>query len=159
MTCVKKSRGSKKKAEHSLYISRKLVKKAGSMKKENWRWMKKLTPRKSWISEGRSCKHGCEISRNSLICRKEWWTSTKRSGNRSCKIWSRDGVIFCRSIRKCRKDHKSCKDRKTESSSARRTWPNGLETVGRPIMKSKTDWCNQKIEKTSRVDAELDEKI
>ena len=37
----------------------------------------------------------------------------------------------------CKNDHKSCKACKTERSSARRIWPDGLETVRRPMMKTK----------------------
>ena len=68
-------------------------------------------------------------------------------------------MIFRWSIKKCRKNHKSCKACKTERISARRIWPHGLETVRRPRMKSKKGLCDQKIEKTSMAEAELDEEI
>ena len=63
-----------------------------------------------------------------------------------------------------KKNHTSCKACKTERSSARRTWPNGLETVRRPRRKSKNYLPKSvSVIKISRIhmeaEAELDEEI
>ena len=41
--------------------------------------------------------------------------STKRNGGKSCKMLSRNGMIICKSIKKCRNDHENCDDNNISS--------------------------------------------
>ena len=83
---------------------------------------------------------------------------------RAAKISSKDGMIFCQSIKRCRRDHKHCRVYRTERNSARRAWASGLKTMSG----SGTSWKKrmpkmeehgQTIQKESVAEAELDEEI
>ena len=66
------------------------ISKASPMNLGRWKWMK-------------SCKSNDGKWMSCQICCQVWWTSTKRSGSRTCKILSRDGMLFGWSIKKMQK--------------------------------------------------------
>ena len=85
-------------------------------------------------------------------------------GSKSCKISSKDGTIFCQSIKRSRRDHRSCRVHRTDTSSARRSWASGLKTMSTLGMSSKN--CMQRwkrmtkqIQTESVTEAELDEEV
>ena len=87
----------------------------------------------------------CEISESSQECRRTFRMCSKKNGNRSFKMLSKDGIISCQSFNKCRKGRNCCRAYRTKrSSSARRIWDNGLETVSRSGMISKEGMPNLK---------------
>ena len=101
--------------------------------------------RRSWISKRKSWFYNCEESLRSQICRKVWETCSKKNGSRSCKISSKDGIITCQSIKRCRRDRNSCRVHRSERSSARRTWASGRKTMSVSGMSSKTRMQRWKI--------------
>ena len=88
---------------------------------------KKLIAR---INERKRCKNRCERSKCSRACRRTRKMCSKNV-SRSFKILSKDGMILCQSINRCRKYRKNCRAYKTERSSARRTEDN--ERLGNVI--------------------------
>ena len=61
---------------------------------------KRLTARRSWISERKSFKSSCERLRGSRKNRKAHRRFSKKSGSKNCSILSRRGMISCQSIKK-----------------------------------------------------------
>ena len=85
-SCVKKTRGSRKKNENRRCSSRTLVKKGASQERGRWRWMRMSTARKSSIAERKSCKKKLqETSMNVRTCRGQCRMFLRKRGNRNCK--------------------------------------------------------------------------
>ena len=83
---------------------------------------------------------------------------SKKRGSRSCKILSKDGMISCWNITRCRRGHKSCRAYKTKRDSAGRIlgeWAGGSERVRNEIEEKHAKLQN----KTSLAELELDEEI
>ena len=106
---VTRSSGMKGERRNSGCRASPLVRKAGLKNLGKWRRMKKSIARRSWISERKSWFYNSlrritEFPDN----RKMWETYSKRNGSKRCKISSKGGTILCQSIKRCRRDHKSC---------------------------------------------------
>ena len=64
----------------------------------------------------------CERRTISLICPRSSLLNKKRNGGKNCGILSKNGMISCQSIRRCKSCPKSCRVCRTYSSNARRRW-------------------------------------
>ena len=138
VSSMTKLRGLRKKAENRLCRSRELVKKAGSMKKEKWRWMKTAN-----------------IGSTFAMC-------SKKNGNRSCKILCNDGMISCQSTNIYRKrSHKlqSLQDNKMQCQKNLGKWVEHSDQLRMISTKGMQRWKSwvKKIQKASMAEVELDE--
>ena len=119
---------------------------AGLKKMKRWKWMKKSIARRSWISERKSWSNNREKSLSSLLCRRLCRLYSKKRGSRSCKILHKDRNDLLSGASKRRSGgRKICRVYRTERSSARRTWANGLEAISISGMSSKTRMKRWKI--------------
>ena len=101
---------------------------------------------------------GDDGSMSSQKCSGKWWTSTKKSDDRNCKISSKDEMISCQSIKRRRKGRRSYRVCRTKISSAKRKRASGLKNMDNLGLSSKTRDAN-KIQSESLVEAELDQEI
>ena len=125
-----------------------------------------------WDQETEECElrdkvkwyEGDDGSLSLQICSGMWWTTTKKSDDRNCKISNKDDMISCQSIKRRRKGRRNCRVCRTRSSSAKRTWASGLKNMDNLGLSSKTrvqkmEENGHKIEMESLVEAELDLEI
>ena len=97
---------------------------------------------------------GDDGSMSSQKCSGKWWTSTKKSDDRNCKISSKDEMISCQSIKRRRQACRSCRVCRTKISSAKRMWASRLKNMDNLGLSSKTRDAH-KIHSESLVEAEL----
>ena len=94
--------------------------------------------RPSGIKRQKCAYEGDDGSLSLQICRGMWWTSTKTSDDRNCKISGKDEMISCQSIKRCRHGRRSCRVCRTRSSSAKRMWASRLKNMDNWGLSSKT---------------------
>ena len=86
--------------------------------------------KKKLDNERKSWAYNCEESVSPQMCCKMWETCPENNGSKSCKSSSKSGMLLSQSIKRC----KSCGVHRTDRSSARKNWANGLKTMSGSVV-------------------------